>query len=351
MYNGIGKWLHRAFFAAVLASLLCLTGCDLGGNNVSADSSEGNGGLTRDELVSKVDSLESQLAEMQTDSAPKLIPKSKLDYLNASDVPAVSMAVAAKEEAMADMPETITIKGVEYSTQLTSLTLGNMGLTNEDIEPLKYMINLKELHIYQNNISDLTPLTGLTKLQTLSLFKNDISDLTPIAGLVNLQTLYLRSNDITDISPLSELVNITNLDLSCNHIRDISAISGMTGMKLLKLNDNEITDISALEGMTMMDRVHLQNNSITDITSFWRMEKVTEIYLENNEVTDITVLADLKTLGWLKLSGNPVEDISPVYDLTGLKKLWIEGVSLNVTGDFNELDKLKENLPACVITY
>jgi hypothetical protein len=37
----------------------------------------------------------------------------------------------------------ITIKGVEYSTSLTSLELVASGLSDEDIVPLRYMKNLK----------------------------------------------------------------------------------------------------------------------------------------------------------------------------------------------------------------
>ncbi len=331
----------------VISMLFLFTGCS-DSNDVSA-AEAGNAELSKDELVSKVDSLESQLAELQTEAAPTLIPKSKLDYLNGSDLPEVSAAVSAKESAMADIPETITIKGVEYSTSLTSLTLNNMGLTNEDIADLKYMLNLTELHIYQNNISDLTPIMGLTNLQTLSLFKNNISDLTPIAGLTNLRTLYLRDNEIKDISPLKNLVNLTNLDLSDNEITDISALEGMKGMKLLKLNDNKISDISPLEGMVMMDRLHLQNNNITDIFPLWRMNAVTEIYIDGNQITDITPLAELKTMGWLKLSDNPIEDLSPVYELDSLKKLYIINVDLRYTSDFNEYEYLETHLPDCVI--
>ncbi len=333
--------------ALLMLSVMALAaGCSSG---VAADDSHGNGELSRDELVSKVDSLENQLADMQDESLPTLIPKSKLDYLNGSDLPEVSAAVSAKEAAMAEMPDFITIKGVEYSTDLTSLTLNNLGLTNEDIADLKYMLNLTELHIYQNNISDLSCIQGLTKLRTLSLFKNNISDLTPIGGLTNLTTLHLRSNNITDISPLKNLTNLTNLDLSDNSISDISALAGMKGMKLLKLNDNKIRDIGALNDMSLMDRVHLQNNEITDITPLWRMSAVTEIYLENNQITDITILSELRTLGWLKLSNNPIEDLSPIYELDGMKKLYISGIELISTKDFDELAHLQECMPNCKI--
>ena len=312
--------------------IMLFTGCSKN-SEASSDDSEETG-------ISAAPSPDGESEETE----PKLIPKSKKDYLNGSDLPEVSMAVSAKEDAMADMPKSITIKGVEYPTTLTSLTLDNMELTDEDIKDLRYMLNLTELHIYQNHITDLSPIQGLTELKTLSLFKNNISDLTPLAGLMELQTLYLRGNNISDITPIKGLTKITNLDLSDNQITDISALSEMKGMRLLKLNGNQIKSITPLSGMVMMDRLHLQDNLISDITPLSLMTSATEIYLDNNLVTDISPLTELKNLGWLKLSGNETEDFSPLCDLTALKKLYIKNVSVSA----EQMDMLRENLPDCI---
>ena len=80
------------------------------------------------------------------------------------------------------LPATITIKGTQYSTNLTSLNLSKKNLTNVDIEPLKYMTNLTELYLYENKISDISALKGLSKLSTLELDGNPLSE-TQIAEL------------------------------------------------------------------------------------------------------------------------------------------------------------------------
>lgn len=278
-----------------------------------------------------------------------MIAKSKEDYLKNSDLPEVIKAVDAKESAMADMPDFITIKGVEYSTDLTSLTLSSSGLENEDIVDLKYMIYLTDLQIFENNISDLECLRGLTRLTNLAVFNNEVSDLEPLSGLENMQSLCLRENHITDISPLKNMKNLTNLDISFNEVTNISVLSEMTNMRLLKLNDNKISNISPLSGMVSMDRVHLQNNSITNISVLSGMTEVTEIYLENNNVKDLTPLTELKSLGWLKLSGNPIDDLSPIYGLADMRKLYISGITLKNTDEFNELEFLQESMPECTI--
>ena len=86
----------------------------------------------------------------------------------------------------AEVPS-ITIAGQEYSTDLTELDLGSLYLTDADIEPLQYMVNLRSLDLRQNKLTDLTPLAGLTQLESLELRGNDLTDLTPLAGLTNLK--------------------------------------------------------------------------------------------------------------------------------------------------------------------
>ena len=46
-----------------------------------------------------------------------------------------------------------------------------LGLTDEDILDLKYMINLRYLNLDNNDLTDLSPVSGLTELQHLSLNK------------------------------------------------------------------------------------------------------------------------------------------------------------------------------------
>ena len=79
----------------------------------------------------------------------------------------------------------ITIAGETYSTDERELELESMGLTDEDIQDLKYMVNLTRLTLSNNNITDLTPLKDLTLLRNLRLDGNDITDVSPLAGITS----------------------------------------------------------------------------------------------------------------------------------------------------------------------
>jgi hypothetical protein len=158
----------------------------------------------------------------------------------------------------------ITIKGEQYSTTLTELVLFGKGLTNADIEPLRYMTNLTYLDLGTNQISDISPLKGLTNLMELSLMQNQISDISPLRGLTNLTNLSLPLNQISDISPLKGLTNLTALGLFDNQISDVSPLAGLTNLTGLDLDNNQISDVSPLKGLTNLTSLFLSDNPITD---------------------------------------------------------------------------------------
>lgn len=330
-----------------MLSILCAASviCSLGACDKDSSSSNSSENIDVSGYESKIAELEGKVESLKAETVPDIEFRDKSDYMLGKDNPAVSEAAAAKKEVMADLPQFITIKGEEYSTDLTTLTLNSKGLVDDDIKDLKYMVNLTELHIYQNNITDITPLKGLTNLKVLSLFSNKISDLSPLAGLVSLDNLYLRANNISDISPLDGLLGLTVLDVSENNISDITPLADMRNLTLLRLNDNNITDISALSSMKHIDRLHLQNNNISDITPVMNMEEITEIYLENNLISNVEPLMSLTTLGWVKLGKNPVTNLNPLTNLINLKKLYIEDISIAP----EELQSLVDKLPGVTI--
>ena len=153
------------------------------------------------------------------------------------------------------LPAYITIRGEQFSTELTSLELGVpftehnhiSDLTNEEIMPLRYMTNLTSLHISGSPISDLTPLASLTNLTQLILFSNQISDITPLAGLTNLEWLDISNNLLSDLTPLSGLTNLTRLSLISNRISDITPLAGLMNLSSILLHNNQITDWTPVE--------------------------------------------------------------------------------------------------------
>lgn len=181
----------------------------------------------------------------------------------------------------------ITIQGEQYSTDERNLKLNGMGLTNDDIQDLKYMINLNSLDLRQNDITDLSPLAGLTGLENLQLGNgsDEISDLSPLEGLTNLQYLSLSANlEPVDLSPLRPLVNLQSLTFDGNN-------SG-------------------------------RNNWITDLSFLVGKDKITQLYLPVGELKSLAGLEDCTSLVDLNLYGDlEIDDLSPISGLTKLQQL------------------------------
>lgn len=86
----------------------------------------------------------------------------------------------------------------------------------------------------------------MKQLIMLKLADNDISDISALSGFVNLKELELGSNNITDINPLKDSYGITSLKLNDNQISDISALSQYGSLNKLELQNNNISDIEPL---------------------------------------------------------------------------------------------------------
>jgi len=235
--------------------------------------------------------------------------------------------------------ETITIKGMRFSTALPVLDLSDMYLENEDIISLRYMTNLTELNLTWNRISDLSPLLELTNLIELDLSDNNIFDLSPLSELTNLTELHLQHNllYLGDLSPLSNLTNLERLNLGHNRIRDLSSLSELTSLTRLTLNSNIISDLSPMEGLTNLKALDLSWNIISDISPLSELMNLSELDLSVNDINDLSPLSELTNLSSLNLNYNQISDLAP---LSGLEDLISLGLSDNQISDLTPLTGL-----------
>ena len=89
---------------------------------------------------------------------------------------------------------------------LESLDALETGIRN--IRGLEFAVNLTELHLGRNRISDLSPLEGLKNLSVLDLHQNgEVASLKSTQdALINLTWLSLSENRITDVTPAQRLI-------------------------------------------------------------------------------------------------------------------------------------------------
>ena len=184
--NLVALWLsdNRITDVTALANLTQLTVLRLSNNQIKD--------------VSPLENL-TNLEQLDTDNNPIFDPDSPLvEVLDPNLRAAVREALKLSDGVplnQANMRQLIWLDA--SNRQITALT------------GLEHALNLTELNLAGNNISDLIPivrpLVNLTQLTELRLNENRIFDVSPLARLTNLESLDLRLNPITDSSPLDAL--------------------------------------------------------------------------------------------------------------------------------------------------
>ena len=250
----------------------------------------------------------------------------------------------------AEVPS-ITIAGQEYSTDLQKLDLSDMGLTDADIQDLKYMINLYDLRLSGNNITDLTPLAGLTQLENLMLRENQISDLSPLAGLAELRDLSLGGENagVKDLSPLTGLTQLESLTLSAKmEIEDPSPLENLTNLKSLSVDGSQsgysgcFSDISFLGSLPNLTSAYLSVSELESLDGIEGASNLTSLTLNGYKLnlTDLSALSGLTKLREFHISGSGGDNFVASPDLSflsGMKDLQNIRISMD-NGGFGSLE-------------
>jgi internalin A len=96
---------------------------------------------------------------------------------------------------------------IEGLKRLDRLDLAHTAIEDDNLKSLGTLINITELVLDENNVSDLTPVGNMKKLQKLSIKKTQVQNLAPIAGIKTLKFLYIAESSVSDISPVQPLVS------------------------------------------------------------------------------------------------------------------------------------------------
>ena len=176
-----------------------------------------------------------------------------------------------------------------------------------NITGLEFATNLRELYISQNPITDLRPLSNLTQLVVLHFWHYPANptnlDLSPLVNLINLEELSLEGNGVSDISPLAGLRKLRELTLTNNRIEEVRSLMGFLNLEVLSLEANGITDINSLSKATNLRELHISQNPITDLRP-------------------LSNLTQLVVLHFWHYPANPTNlDLSPLANLINLEEL------------------------------
>ena len=215
---------------------------------------------------------------------------------------------------------------------------------------LEYAINLTELDLWNNDISDVSPLSTLTNLRTLNLTYNPISELS-LSGLTNLTELVLGGgalrSPISKVS-LSDLPNLTKLqlgplfqELSLSNLPKLElsgiirlnlkngfklSVSDMPQITTLDFTDHSISEVS-LSDLPQLTKLTFYDNNISEV-SLSGMPKLTELrFFSNNSISEVS-LSGTPQLTELYLDDNNISEVS-LPDLPQLTTLTLRYTNLS----------------------
>ena len=249
----------------------------------------------------------------ETDTEYTLLPPSDIN------IPDVNLRAAIVEALGKEDADSIPIT-LEEMTTLTTLKASNRDI--QDLTGIETAINLEEMWISGNPISDLSPLAGLTNFIGLGAWETSISDLSPLKGLTKIRWLDFGHTPISDLAPLAGITSLRKLTFYDCGIKNISPLAGLTELTRLSLGGNRLSDASSVAGLINLEHLDVHHGSLSDLSPLAGLTNLKELNLyDNRSVSDLSPLTGLTGLTFLHLHRNMISDVSPLATLTNLEEL------------------------------
>jgi Leucine-rich repeat (LRR) protein len=162
-----------------------------------------------------------------------------------------------------------------------------------DLSSIVTLVDLEELNLENNKISEITPyIRELKKLTAINFNHNNINELPKEMGeLKKLKTIYFNNNQLTEFP--SFIVNLFNpyiIDLSHNKIKQIPNNfnnGSYVQLEELNLDNNNIKELSGNIFVTSLKKLSLKQNKMKTIKDFdLSLQNLTNsIDLSHNELS------------------------------------------------------------------
>ena len=227
------------------------------------------------------------------------------------NIPDLNLRTVIETELDKNPGATITATDMQTITGLSAEHENIRNLTG-----LEFAINLEELDLSNNQISDVTLLAGLRKLKELDLSDNSTA----------------KGKSITNLTGLELAINLEKLDLSNNQISDVTPLKNLKNLEELDLSNNQISDVTPLKDLKNLEKLDLSYNSIEDPLYLASLENLTTLDISENPIKfDVGLLTSKKNL---KLDLTPYETtnvfgLTIYYDSNGNKTVLIKGLKLD----------------------
>lgn len=138
------------------------------------------------------------------------------------------------------------LEGLQFATQLKKLTILNHEMNENELEVLQYLGNIEYLYLQgisrgvfrMKAIDDWSPIGHLLQLKELHLIENQLSDVSFLPKhLPHLQLLNLQKNDLVD---LKHLVNNPAIEHCIIDVRKNPLNMGLVAKQITRLNARNV---------------------------------------------------------------------------------------------------------------
>ncbi len=213
------------------------------------------------------------------------------------------------------------LKNTDHICQIDSLT--HLNLRQSDmltkLDGLEKFKNLRELVLYEcdiSNSSELSKLQLLPKLELLDLSFTPLTSLVGIGEILSLRTLICQSTEIARMGGLDGLENLELLDFSNMtwhrngddvFVGKIEGLENLTKLKRLYLNEQNIEKIEGLKHLTNLELLRLFGNKIERVENL-PIDSLKGLDLSYNNLSE--VLGDMPYMQELLLIKNNIKHIN-----------------------------------------
>ncbi|CAL6025268.1 Conserved_hypothetical protein [Hexamita inflata] len=182
---------------------------------------------------------------------------------------------------------TARIMGLEKMRQLTDLNLGLNALTDDSLEIIGSLNNLRSLDFSINRFESTDKIQLLTQLQSLDLNQNHIKTIDSLEFLTGLENLDISYNQVSKINKLENLVNMIVLNISHNKIDSIQSLHKMTNLVSFDISFNSIISVEICNNFKMLRDLRTQKNKIQDFSTIMSHQNCLQTWQsEQNQLED-----------------------------------------------------------------
>lgn len=194
---------------------------------------------------------------------------------------------------------------------------------------IEHLVDLVDLNVAFNQITDLEPLASLGRLEIVDVSHNKVSEFPVLRSAATLKRIELNYNQIESLDWLTEehFPVLESLSIVHNHVADITPISALESIRELSIRDNLVADLAPtwqLRDLVMLDA---GKNLVQDLVNIGALENLRRLFLDRNKIERLDGIEDLNKLEELDLAYNSLESTAPISGLERLQRL-----NLNQTG-------------------